>query len=191
MSAPVASYMCGLIWACELHAAGRDRQLTRGRTRRVSRLRIGRMPDVTVQVLWYNRRKRVARDRVRDQMLDAEAVPEIRSTDRDMGWNVVVALAIGLLLGVLVSFPYEQAFGLAAPLTMPVKCLASLVIFSSLANGRSAEVASAVRSSKGQTGRRSALPRGPFPSPGSPTMFDAFHLFASGSPEPRFRSGAS
>ena len=78
-------------------------------------------------------------------MLDARTVPEIESTDRAMGCNVVVALATGLLLGVLVAIPYDQAFGLAAPLITPMKCLASLVIFSCLANGRSAEAAVVAR----------------------------------------------
>ena len=120
-------------------------------------------------------------------MLDARTVPEIRSTDRAMGCNVVVALATGGLLGALVAIPYDQAFGLAAPLITPMKCLASLAIFSCLANGRSAEAAVVARLGKERMERRSVPTEGLLSFPGAPTLVDFQHLSASGSPESRFR----
>ena len=123
-------------------------------------------------------------------MLDARTVPEIKSTDRAMGCNVVVALATGLLLGVLVAMPYDQAFGLAVPLITPMKCLASLAIFSSLANGRSAEAAVVARLGKERMERRSVPTEGLLPSPEAPTLLEFPHLSASGSPEPCLSPGA-
>jgi hypothetical protein len=106
-----------------------------------------------------------------------------------MGCNVVVALATGLLLGVLVAIPYDQAFGLAAPLITPMKWLASLVIFSCLANGCSAEAAVVARLAEASRECCTAPSEQVLTLAGLPTWSDVPHLSASGSPELRLNPG--
>jgi hypothetical protein len=100
-------------------------------------------------------------------MQETAHAQQTRSADQSIVWNALIALAIGGLLAVLVSVPYAQVFGVSPALCVGLKYLASFVVLTCLAGGRSAErvppyraVALQPPKPRSRTYREQAWPRG-------------------------------
>lgn len=57
-----------------------------------------------------------------------------------MIWNILSALAIGALTGVLVGMPYGQWFGFSTPLSGVLQSLVATIAFTSLTSSRRTEL---------------------------------------------------
>ena len=53
-----------------------------------------------------------------------------------MVWNVLIALSIGALLGVLVAVPYDRVIGLSEPTCIILRSVVSVAVLGSLNAGR-------------------------------------------------------
>ena len=67
-------------------------------------------------------------------------VQQAKSADQGIVRNASISLAIGALLAVLVSVPYDQVLGLSTALCVGLKYAALVVVFTYLACGRPAKL---------------------------------------------------
>jgi hypothetical protein len=73
-------------------------------------------------------------------MQEMTNVRQAKSADQSIVWDALIVSAIGALLAVLVSVPYDQVLGLSTALCIGLKCTASVAVFNSLASVRPAEM---------------------------------------------------
>jgi len=58
-----------------------------------------------------------------------------------MVWNVLIALGIGALLGVLVAVPYDRVIGLSEPTCIILRSVVSVAVLGSLSTGHLRDLA--------------------------------------------------